>query len=163
MKGVQRSNERPSSRKNHAKKNNRFLREDQRVAKLRQYRKMLNNQKLKVLKLSKKIARLKATKVKLCEKIGEHAKRGDISAIIHNLNAAYEKGLLCGKSKLLQFVKNISNNLVRKSPRYGKFTKQLYECIRIMGGPRTARFLATNLGGPSDDTQRRFKRKNQFF
>ena len=77
-----------------------------------------------------------------------------------------------GKTKLLKFISNVSQNLVRKSPRYSKYTKQLYECLRILGGPGTARFLANNLGGPSDDTnnlggpsddtQRRTKRESQF-
>ena len=74
----------------------------------------------------------------------------------------YEKGLLSGKGKLVKFIKNISQDFLRRSPRYDQFTKQLYECIRIIGGPRTSRVLASNLEGPSNNTQRRHKREHQF-
>ena len=124
------------------------------MAKLKHYRKLYASQTVKILGLSKQNARLRASKQKLTDKLGQNAKRGDVSAIVYNLNTAYENGLLHGKSKLLKFISNVSKNLNHKSPRYNKFTQQLYESLRIIGGPRTARFLASNLGGPSDDTQR---------
>ncbi len=94
--------------------------------------------------------------------MAENANRGHVSAIMKDLNSAYENGLLSGKSKILKFISNIVKNFNRKSPRYGAFTKQIFSCIRIIGGPRAARFLAKNLDGPSDDTQRRTKRQQQF-
>ena len=105
--------------------NNRFLNGGEKNLRLRKYRRLYNSQRIKILGLSTNIARLKASKQKLSEKIGEHAKRGDVSAIVHNLNYAYEKGLLSGKSKVLQFIGDITKNLTRKSPRYFKYTKQL--------------------------------------
>lgn len=100
--------------------------------------------------------------MKLSEKLGEHSKRGDVSAIIYNLNVAYDKGLLGGKSKLFKFINEVTKNFTKQKSRYGKFTKQLYEGLRTIGGPRAARFLAFNLAGPSDDTQRRYRRQNKF-
>ena len=134
----------------------------QKVSKLRHYREVCSMQKVKLLTLSKKITRMRSLKQKLGEKIGENAERGDISAIIHNLNLAYETGLLLEKGKLVKFIKNISQNFLRQSPRYDLFTKQLYECIRIIGGPTTSRVLASNIEGPSDNTQSRHKREYQF-
>ncbi len=99
---------------------------------------------MKVLNLSKTVARLRASKVKLSERLVEQAKRGDVSAIIESLNAAYEKGLLSGKSKLLKFIKDMAKNFTQKSPRYGEFTKQIYCAIRAIGGPRAAKFIAHN-------------------
>ena len=142
--------------------NNKFLSGKHKLAKLKKYRERCNTQKIRILSLSKRFARLKSSKQKLSERIGECAKRGDVAAIIHNFNTAYKQGLLSGKSRLLKFVKNISQNLVRKSPRYDKYTKQIYECLRIIGGPRASRFIASNLCGPSDDTQRRTRRIHQF-
>ena len=146
----------------HFGKNNKFLSNVQNMAKLKHYRKLYASQTVKILGLSKQNARLRASKQKLTQKLGQNAKRGDVSAIVYNLNTAFENGLLHGKSKLLKFISNVSKNLNQKSPRYNKFTQQLYESLRIIGGPRTARFLASNLGGPSDDMQRRTKRKFQF-
>eukprot|EP00112_Aurelia_sp_Birch-Aquarium-sp1_P026516 Seg944.3 transcript_id=Seg944.3/GoldUCD/mRNA.D3Y31 product="hypothetical protein" protein_id=Seg944.3/GoldUCD/D3Y31 len=94
--------------------------------------------------------------------MAENANRGHVSAIVQDLNSAFEKGLLSGKSKILQFISNVVKNFSRKSPRYDKFTKQIFSCLRIIGGPRAARFLAKNLDGPSDDTQRRTKRQHHF-
>ena len=62
-------------------------------------------QKVKILTLGKKIARRRSLKQKLNEKIGE------ISAIIHNLNLAYEKGLFSGKGKLVKFIQTFSGNI----------------------------------------------------
>lgn len=123
---------------------------------------MSNDQKLKILRLSKTVARLKASKLRLSERLGEQAKRGGISAIIYSLNLAHEKGLLSGKSRLLKFIKDIARNLTRKSHRYSDFTKQIYCAVRAIGGPRVAKFIAHNLGGPSDDTQVRTKRSHMF-
>ena len=119
-------------------------------------------QRLRIYNLSKTVARLRASKKTLLDRMAENAIRGQVSAIVQDLNSVFEKGLLSGKSKVLQFISNVVKNFNRKSPRYDKFTKQIFSCLRIIGGPRAARFLAKNLDGPSDDTQRRTKRQHQF-
>ena len=135
-------------------KNNRYMSSIQKYKKLKHYRKLCSTKEIKILVLSKRIARLRVAKQKLSDKLGHNSRRGDISAIICNLNTAYERGLISGKSKPLSFMSNISKNMICKSPRYNKFTKQLYERLRTIDGPRTARFLAHNLEGPSDSSQR---------
>ena len=90
------------------------------------------------------------------------AKRGDVSAICYNLNRAYEKGCLSGKSKVLKFITNISENLRRKSKghRYNSYTKQLYDSLKIIGGTRAATLLSHNLEGVSRATMIRSKKKH---
>ena len=164
VKRIQRANE--ASQENDVKslpgRNNGFLSDKIRLQKLAKYRKVCESQRLKMYNLCKTIARLRSSRKTLLDRIGENANRGDVSAIINDLNSAYEKGLLSGKSKVLQFISNIVKHFQRKSPRYNSFTKQIYSCLRIIGGPRAARFMSKNLGGPSDDTQRRTKRKFHF-
>ena len=146
----------------HLGKSNKFLSNIQKVGKLKHYRKFHASQTVKSFRLSKQNARLRASKQKLTDKLGQNAKQDDVSAIVCNLNTAYKNGILHGKSKLLKFISNVSKDLNQKSPRYNEVTQQLYESLRIIGGPRTARFLASNSGDPSDDTQRGTKRKFQF-
>ncbi len=40
------------------------------------------------------------------------------------------------------------------SPRYSEITKKFYDAVRIVGGPRTSRLIASNLLCPSDKRQR---------
>ena len=54
-------------------------------------------------------------------------------SIIQTLNLAHEKGLLKGKSKILKFVADITRNITQKTPRYGKFTTQIYGALRTIG------------------------------
>ena len=156
----------PAEQKQKTKKtiNNRYLGTKDNLQKLRMYRKVCSEQKIKILNLSLRLARMRNVKQKLSDKISENAKLGDVSAICHNLNYAYEKGCLSGRSKILKFLQNISQNLCRKSKgqRYNGYTKELYDAVRIIGGPRTSVFLAKNLLGPSDNTQRRSKKHHTF-
>ena len=109
-------------------------------------------QRLENLRLAKKLIRTKAQKRKLTDKILEYSKRGDVIAIIENLNRAYEKGCLSPTSNTLTFIKDITANLSKssKGKRYGTFSKGLYETLRIIGGPRSACLLAQHLVGPSE-------------
>ena len=87
-----------NQKKNHlSRRNNKFLTHSQKLSKLRHYREVCSMQKVKILTLSKKIARMRSLKQKLSEKIGENAKRGDISAIIHNLTWIMKKACFQGK------------------------------------------------------------------
>ena len=130
----------------------------QKLKKLTCYRAMMKEQRLKILNLSKQVTRMKVSKQKLSSKIAENTKRGDVGAICYYLNQAYEKGLTSSKSKILKFMKNIAQNFNKKSPRYCEITKKFYDAVRIVGGPRTSRLIASNLMGPSDETQRRSRK-----
>ena len=55
-------------------------------------------------------------------------------------------------------MKNIAQNFNRKLPRYCEIAKKFYDAVRIVGGPRTSRLIASNLMGPSDETQRRSRK-----
>ena len=96
IKRIQRSSKRKfcNTDKTFANKtNNRFLGTQECSKKLKMYRKMNNDQKLNILRLFKTGTRLKASKLKLSQRLGEQAKRGDVSAIMHSLNLANKKGL----------------------------------------------------------------------
>ena len=115
VKRVQRSNgsksgecSKQSTSKSSTTVNNKFLARGKGLSKLKQYRKRCDNQRLTILGLSRTIVRLKTSKMKLSERLGEQAKIGDVSAIIQSLNLAHEKGLLKGKSKILKFVADIT-------------------------------------------------------
>jgi hypothetical protein len=144
--------------------NNKYLNEKKVQSKLKRLRKTCKTQRLIIYRMALKLARSRAVNRKLTSKMRENCKRGDVSAICENLHRAYNKGCLTGKSKTLQFLKDISSNISKsgKGHRYGTFSRELFEAVRIVGGPRTARLLASNTCGPSDTTQKRAKRKNRF-
>ncbi len=98
-------------------------------------------QRLQIYNLSKTVARLRASKQTLMDKMAENANRGEVSAIVQDLNSAFEKGLLSGISKILHFISNVVKNFSRKSSRYDKFRKQTFSCVRIIGSPRAAPFF----------------------
>ena len=143
VKRIQRSNYMQASHgkqtfvtsKLHLGKSIKFLSNIQKVGKLKHYRKLHASQTVKILRLSKQNVRLRASKQKLTDKLGQNAKQGDVSATVCNLNTAYKNGVLHGKSKLLKFISNVSKDLNQKSPRYNEVTQQLYESFRIISGP----------------------------
>ena len=143
---------------------NEYLDNNARKKKLDHYRTKFKAQRLVNLRLAKQLATTQSRKRKLSSKIQEYANRGDVSAIIENLNRAFKQGCLSGTSKALKFIKDITSNMTRKRKgrRYGTLTKQLYDALRIIGGPRTTRLIAQNLLGPSDSTQRRSRAKHSF-
>ena len=146
------------------KKNHRYLKGSEKLRKFKYYRSIIKKQQRKIFNLTLQLARSKKSKQKIQDKIGELAERGDISAICYNLNLAYEKGCLSGKTKLLKFLTNIAQNLRRKSKghRYNDFTRQLYDALKITGGARAASLLAHNLEGMSRSSMHRSKKKHTF-
>ena len=142
-------------------KNNRYRGLEATGKKLNEYRQLTVNHRLQTLNLSKKLARAKGAKQKLTDKITEEGQRGDVSAITRTLHEAYERGLLRGKTNILTFIKTIVSNM-RKKPkgkRYDKFTKTMFQVIKIWGGWRMAKFFAMNMGGPSEGTIKRITRQ----
>ena len=146
------------------KTNNRYLRSDKKGAKLTLMRKSLKRQRLIIKRLSFKVCCARCYREKLKDKIKENSARGDVSAICKNFQQAYDNGSLAGKSKVITFVKTVSQNIVRdpKGRRHSAFTKHLYNALSILGGPRTARFLAEKLCGSSASTLRLHKGKTHF-
>ena len=111
--------------------------------KLRSYGKIVILQRKKIYNLSLQLARSKSARSKLHDKIISLAQRGDVSAICYNLNQAFQRGCLSGKGRLLKFIRNITENMGRKSKdhRYSETTKKFYDAIKIVGGARAARLL----------------------
>lgn len=104
---------------------NSYLTSEQKTSKLTVMRAKFRAQRLVNIRLAKRLAQVRARKQKLTQKIGENSKRGDVGAIIYNLNRAYEKGCLSSTSNTLKFMKDITANLSKsaKGRRYDKFTK----------------------------------------
>ena len=148
----------------YSKTKNSCLSNSDKERKLKHYRAKFKAQRLVNLRLAKKLATSKSRKKKLSTKIREHANRGDITAIIENLNRAYKQGCLTGTSRTLKFLKDITANMKKKvsGRRYGALSKQIYDALRIIGGPRSTRLIAQNLCGPSETTQRRSRSKHRY-
>ena len=92
----------------------------------------------------------------------EHALRGDTKALSKTLKIAYDKGMLSDKGNTVQFVRNLINNMNKKTKgkRYSSFSKSMYEVVKIWGGERLVKFLSINLDGPDARTVRQEVQKN---
>lgn len=145
----------------HKKSNHRYLAPGKQKSVLASLRAKYRKLRIVNINLAIKLTRCKASKQRLVDKIKKSAQRGDISAICENLHRAYEKGCLQGKSRTIKFIKSITQNIQKepKGRRYDTYTKQLYEALKILGGPRITKLLAQNLCGPSEHTVRRSSKK----
>ena len=94
-------------------------------------------------------------------KVGEHARRGDISALTDSLHKAYDSGKINSSSNTLKFFCNIADNMRKESNgrRQNTFSEKFYKVLRIWGGKRLSNFVAGNLFGPSDSAQKRTRQK----
>ena len=144
--------------------NNRYLKSEKKQEKFAMLRKKMRQQRLIIKRLSIKLSRSQKYKEKLKDRIKENSARGDISGICKNLHQAYDNGSLSGKTRVITFIKNISQNIAKdpRGRRHNEYTKHLYDAVSILGGPRTARFLSENLFGPSRATLHSHKVKSSF-
>ena len=149
-------------KKNTEKCNNKFLNRKSLQAKLTHYRQTSKRQRLINLRLRIDVARLRMRRLKVRDKVAEHARRGDIPGLTASLHKAYDKGNLATSSNTLKFMKTIADNMRKESKghRQDHFTEKFYEVLRIWGGKRLSNFVANNLLGPSESAQKRTRRKN---
>ncbi len=133
------------------------------MKKLELIRKKSKRDGIKQVWIHGNIQKLLAQKQRFVSKIRSAAGRGDVSDICKNLQHAYEVGLLSDKSNILKFMKTLSANLGKKAKgkRYDEFTKQMALSLNILGGPQLAKVFSENLGGPSDGTLRKIKKKDR--
>lgn len=68
----------------------------------------------------------------------EFAKRGNVCAIAFNIVRAHKEGKLKEKAGLMNILNTISKNLCKKKKgkRYSATTKDFYEVLLTMEGPR---------------------------
>ena len=74
-----------------------------------------------------------------------------MKAITHNFIKAQDKGMFKDKTTLLETLESIAKNFHVKGPtgrRFQTSTKNFYEALLILGGPRIANFVAINMKGP---------------
>ena len=118
--------------------------------------------KSQIFLLSSKLARVKQRAHTLKERLKEHCRRGDVKAIGYNIAKAYEGGLLKEKSGLLDILSTVSQNLTKKAKgkRYSATTKDFYEVLLTIGGPRLCQFVAHNLDGPHVHSAMVWRKKN---
>lgn len=141
--------------------NNRYLSQEQLHTKLKSYKQDKDHQRKTQYYMRQNLQGVEKKLKSLSDVIKEQSSRGDVSAICSNLNKAYENGQLTDKTNTVKFLKTIASNMIHKPQgrRYDSFTKDLYEAIRIVGGPRSAAIMADNLSGPSDGTLKQYHRK----
>lgn len=127
-----------------------YLSKEDTIGKLRDARDQIERYKSKLFLLSSELARVKTRAKSLKDEIKEFSKRGDIKAISYNIAKAYDEGKLKDKTGLIDILGTISNNLRRKKKgkRYSNSTKDFYEVLLTMGGPRLCDFVSKNLDGP---------------
>ncbi|KAJ7322051.1 hypothetical protein OS493_033214 [Desmophyllum pertusum] len=92
----------------------------------------------------------------------ELSRRGDVPAIGYNISKAFKAGHLKDKAGLLGILKTISQNLSRKKKgkRYSATTKDFYEVLLTIGGPRLCEFMSHNLDGPHIHSTMVWRNKN---
>ena len=105
----------------------------------------------KLFLLNRENLRLKLRRRTLQEKLNEHAKRGSIRGICHQLEKAAERGALDDHGVLMDMLEPTARNFHAKGKtgkRYKASLKQFLEVILYWGGPRLAMFISINLFGP---------------
>lgn len=104
----------------------------------------------KMFFLSSMLVRTKKRSVDLHDKVRELSRRGDVNAIGFNLRKAYEDGKLKDKAGLVSILQTVSNNLCKKKQgkRFSATSKDFYEVLLTLGGPRLCSFVSSNLNGP---------------
>ena len=120
------------------------------LLKIREAKEQVECHRCGVFWLSGKLARVEQKVHSLRDKVKEFAKRGDINAIAYNIAKAYKDGKLKEKAGLMNILDTMSKNLCKKNneKRYSATTKDFYEVLLTMGGPRLCDFIAQNLDGP---------------
>ena len=133
-----------------SKTNFTYLPRDQLLLKLRETKGQLECCRSQVFLLSSTLARVKQRAHSLKDKVKEFSRRGDISAIGYNIAKAYKEGKLKEKAGLVDILDSISQNLCKKKKgkRYSATSKDFYEVLLTMGGPRLCDFVSQNLDGP---------------
>jgi len=126
------------------------LTKDQLLLKLRETKEQLESSRSQVFLLSSALACVKQRVQSLNDKIKEFSRRGDINAIRYNIAKAYKEGKLKERTGLINILNSISQNLCKKKKgkRYSVTTKEFYEVLLTMGGPRLCDFVSRNLDGP---------------
>lgn len=133
-----------------SKTNFTYLPRDQLLLKLRETKEQLECCRSQVFLLSSTLARVKQRAHSLKDKVKEFSRRGDISAIGYNIAKAYKEGKLKEKAGLVDILDSISQNLCKKKKgkSYSATSKDFYEVLLTMGGPRLCDFVSQNLDGP---------------
>ena len=151
LKLQRRSDSRSDSNETDTSKTNfTYLPRDELLFKLRETKEQLEYCRSQVFLLSSALARVKQRAHSLKDKVKEFSRRGDISAIGYNITKAYKEGKLKEKAGLVKILDTISQNLCKKKKgkRYSATSKDFYEVLLTMGGPRLYDFVSQNLDGP---------------
>ena len=117
---------------------------DQLLLKIREAKEQVECHRCRVFWLSGKLERVKQRVHSLRDTVKEFAKRGDKNAIAHNIAKAYKDGKLKETGGLMNILDTMSKNLCKKKngKRYSATTKDFYEVLLTMGGPRLCDFVA---------------------
>ena len=127
-----------------------YLSRDEVLNKLKEAKEQISCFRSKVFLLGSNLARLRQKASSLRDTVKEFSRRGDIKAISYNVAKAFDEGKLKEKQGLVDILSTISRNLRKKKEgkRYSSSTKDFYEVLLTMGGPRLCDFVAQNLDGP---------------
>lgn len=121
-----------------SKTNFTYLPRDQLLFKLREAKEQVECYKSRVFLLSSELARVRQRVHSLRDQMKEFAKRGNVCAIAFNIVRAHKEGKLKEKAGLMNILNTISKNLCKKKKgkRYSATTKDFYEVLLTMEGPR---------------------------
>ena len=137
-----------------------YLTKTEQKNKLTRLEPLVDTSQFNEVRIKKDIKQIRQRKVKMTDVFKESVNSADVLSIVSNLKLADDQGLLDKKENVITFLRTITENL-KKSPkgkRYDEFTKELYHCLSVIGGPRIVRFIAENLSGPADGTIRAINR-----
>ena len=130
---------------------NTHLNAEEMRGKIEMLKNTLEEKDSKLFLLNRENLRLKLRRRTLQEKLNEHAKRGSIRGICHQLEKAAEHGALDDQGVLMDMLEATARNFHPKGKtgkRYKASLKQFLEVILYWGGPRLATFVSINLLGP---------------
>ena len=129
---------------------NEYLTSKEMVEKLIEQKEKLDQKDDQLFFVTSKAVRLRIRAGSLRDKLKEYSRRGSFKAVCYKLQKAADLGMLDDKNTLKAMLETVSRNLhvEKNGKRYRPSFKLFLEVLLMLGGPRIATFVTTNLGGP---------------
>ena len=129
---------------------NEYLTSKEMVEKLIEQKEKLDQKDDQLFFVTSKAVRLRIRAGSLRDKLKEYSRRGSFKAVCYKLQKAADLGMLDDKNTLKAMLETVSRNLhvEKNGKQYRPSFKLFLEVLLMLGGPRIATFVATNLGGP---------------
>jgi hypothetical protein len=110
----------------------------------------VSRQRHQLFLLGAELARARSKAFKIKDRMADDAKRGDLRALVHRLQAAHDANESVGTPLARQLILDAARNMTvgKKGADYNTTTQGFWHVVRVWGSPKLFEFICKNLGGP---------------